>query len=455
MLKGEKIDERRSFTVKVLLISPGKDEYYKKRLKLALKMPPLTLSTIAALTKPDIEVAILDEHVEPINYDDVPDLVGITVMTSVAPRAYKIADKFRKSGAKVVLGGPHPSALPKEAIRHCDAVVIGEAEGAWEKLLEDFKNGDLKQFYSNEKLPSLVNLPEPRRDLYKKEAYYFVNSLQVSRGCPFNCSFCSVSNFFGRTYRHRPIADVIREIEHLEGKFVAFIDDNIVGNPKYSKELFNALIPLKIRWVGQSSFNIIRDPDLLKAAKKSGCAGLFIGLETISEESMQEIGKVQNDIKEFKVGIKRLHDHGIIVLGAFIFGFDSDDKDVFKRTLDFALESKLDLAQFSILTPLPGTRLYEKLSSEDRIINADWSKYDMGNAVFMPAQMTPEELQKGMGWAWREFYSYGSILKRLFSVNFHLLRHLLYFAPLLVLNMSFKRALDFESKMAKASITKH
>ncbi|MGB4366735.1 MAG: radical SAM protein, partial [Acetomicrobium sp.] len=280
-------------------------------------------------------------------------------------------------------------------------------------------------------------------------------SLQVSRGCPFNCSFCSVSNFFGRTYRHRPIADVIREIEHLEGKFVAFIDDNIVGNPKYSKELFKALIPYKIRWVGQSSFNIIRDPDLLKAARKSGCAGLFIGLETISEESMQEIGKVQNDIKEFKVGIKRLHDHGIIVLGAFIFGFDSDDKDVFKRTLDFALESKLDLAQFSILTPLPGTRLYEKLSSEDRIINTDWSKYDMGNAVFMPAQMTPEELQKGMGWAWREFYSYGSILKRLFSVNSNLLRHLLYFAPLLVLNMSFKRALDFESKMAKASITKH
>ncbi|MGB4097433.1 MAG: radical SAM protein, partial [Acetomicrobium sp.] len=279
--------------MKVLLISPGKDEYYKKRLKRALKMPPLTLSTIAALTKPDIEVAILDEHVEPINYDDVPDLVGITVMTSVAPRAYKIADKFRKSGAKVVLGGPHPSALPKEAIRHCDAVVIGEAEGAWEKLLEDFKNGDLKQFYFNEKLPSLVNLPEPRRDLYKKEAYYFVNSLQVSRGCPFDCSFCSVSNFFGKTYRHRPIADVIREIEHLEGKFVAFIDDNIVGNPKYSKELFNALIPIKIRWVGQSSFNIIRDPDLLKAAKKSGCAGLFIGLETISEESMQEIGKVQ------------------------------------------------------------------------------------------------------------------------------------------------------------------
>lgn len=437
--------------MRVLLISPGKDEYYGKRLKRAFKMPPLTLSTIAALTKPDIDVTILDEHVEPIDYEDIPDLVGITVMTSVAPRAYAIANEYRKRGAKVVLGGPHPSALPHEAIKHCDAVVIGEAEGAWERLIEDFKNGDLKQFYSNDALPSLLNLPFPRRDLYKKGAYYFTNTVQVSRGCPFDCSFCSVSNFFGRTYRHKPIDHVMREIESLNGKFVGFVDDNIIGNINYSKELFKALAPQKIRWAGQSSFNIVRDADLLKAAEKSGCVGLFVGFETISENSLREIGKVQNNIKEFKEGIERLHDHGIVVLGAFIFGFDSDDKDVFKRTLDFALESKLDLAQFSILTPLPGTKLYEKLNLERRIFDTDWSRYDMSNAVFKPAQMTPEELDRGNGWVWREFYSYRSILKRLFTMDFDLLKCFLYFAPLLTLNLSFKRALDFESKMSRNS----
>lgn len=176
---------------------------------------------------------------------------------------------------------------------------------------------------------------------------------------------------------------------------------------------------------------------------------MFIGFETISDDSLREIGKVQNNIGEFKEGIKRLHDHGILVLGAFIFGFDSDDKDVFKRTLDFAIESNLDLAQFSILTPLPGTKLHEKLLSEGRIFDRDWSKYDMGNVVFKPAQMTPEELKKGNGWAWKEFYSYGSIMKRILNMNFDLLRRLLYFAPLLTLNFSFKRALDFEIKNSK------
>jgi len=435
--------------VKVLLISPGKDEYYATRLKRAFKIPPLTLSTIAALTKPSVDVSILDEHVEPIDFDVDADLVGITVMTSVAPRAYKIADEFRRRGAKVVLGGPHPSALPQEAIEHCDAVVIGEAEGTWEHVIEDFEKGALKKFYSNGSLPSLVGLPMPRRDLYKKGAYYITNTLQITRGCPFNCSFCSVSNFFGKSYRHRPIDDVLKEIESFNGKLFGFLDDNIIGNVSYSKELFDALAPYKIKWVGQSSFNIVRDEKLLKAAEKSGCSGLFIGFETISDDSLREIGKVQNNIGEFKEGIKRLHDHGILVLGAFIFGFDSDDKDVFKRTLDFAIESNLDLAQFSILTPLPGTKLHEKLLSEGRIFDRDWSKYDMGNVVFKPAQMTPEELKKGNGWAWKEFYSYGSIMKRILNMNFDLLRRLLYFAPLLTLNFSFKRALDFEIKNSK------
>lgn len=412
-------------------------------------MPPLGLSTIAALTEPGIEVAILDEHVEPIAYDDVADLVGITVMTAVAPRAYEIAREFRSRGAKVVLGGPHPSALPEEAIQHCDAVVIGEAEGPWQRLIDDFKEGHLEKFYFSESRPDLANLPEPRRDLYKKKAYIVEGTVQTSRGCPYDCAFCSVSNVFGKAYRHRPVEDVVRSIEQLDKRFIGFMDDNITGNRRYSKELFKALSPLKIKWAGQASVNAAEDQELLELAEKSGCVGLFMGFETVSKESMGEIGKSQNKIEEFKANVKRLHEHGIIVMGAFIFGFDSDDRDVFKRTVDFVYDAKIDLAQFSILTPLPGTRLHKKMISENRIIDADWSKYDMGHVVFKPAQMSAEELDEGAAWAWKEFYSRGSILRRVFGMKFDLLKIALYFLPVLTINLSFKKALDFGEKLAQ------
>jgi len=434
---------------RILLISPGKDVHYAKRLGIAFRLPPLGLATVAALTKPGIDVYILDEHVEEINYNDGADLVGISVMTSAAPRAYRIAEEFRLRGTKVVLGGPHPSALPEEAIQHCDAVVMGEAEGSWQRLIDDFEKGHLEKFYSNEEKPGLIRLPEPKRELYKKGAYFIKDTIQTTRGCPYDCSFCSVSSVFGNAYRSKPVEDIVRSIEFLKAGFVGFVDDNIAGNKKYSKELFKALIPLKIKWAGQSSVNIADDLELLKLAKKSGCTGLFVGFETISTQSMGEIGKSQNKIEEFKRNVRRLHDHGIVVLGAFVFGFDSDDKDVFKRTVDFVYGAKLDLVQFSILTPLPETHLHKKLLSENRIIDTDWTKYDMEKVVFRPAQMSAEELQQGNMWAWREFYSRGSIIRRLLGTRFDIIRLALYTVPLVIMNLGFKKALDFNTRLRK------
>jgi len=438
--------------VKILLIAPGQDENYAKRHGFAFKFPPLALATVAALVKPGIEVRILDEHVEEINYSEGADLVGISAMTAVAPRAYRIADKFRSRGTKVVLGGVHPSVLPQEAIQHADALVMGEAEVSWPRLIEDFEKGRMEKFYSNKEVPSLSGLPEPRRDLYKKKAYFVKNTFQTTRGCPYDCSFCSVSGVFGKQYRSKPVEDVIRSVGDSKSGFVGFIDDNIAGNKRYSKDLFKALAPLKVRWAGQSSVNAAEDPELLDLLKKSGCVGLFMGFETISQGSMGEIGKHQNKIEEFKENVKKMHDHGIVVLGAFVFGFDSDDKDVFKRTLDFVFDSKLDLVQFSILTPLPGTAVFKKLSSEGRIIDTDWSKYDMTRTVFKPALMTADELQKGSMWAWREFYSTGPILKRMTRMDFHFMSSIPYWIVLAIMNFGFKGTLAFNDALNRKFI---
>ena len=251
---------------------------------------------------------------------------------------------------------------------------------------------------------------------------------------------------FGKQYRSKPVEDVVRSVEQTDPSFITgFIDDNIAGNKKYSKELFKALIPLHIKWIGQASVNTAEDEELLMLAKKSGCCGLFMGFETVSTQSMGEIGKSQNKINEFKDNIKRLHDHGIIVLGAFVFGLDSDDVDVFKRTVDFIYDAKLDLAQFTNLTPLPGTQLHRKLVSENRIIDTDWRHYDTESVVFKPAQMTPDQLWNGTGWAWNNFYSRGNILRRMLGMKFDIMRLALYIVPLLIMNLGFKKALDFDN----------
>jgi len=393
-----------------LIVPTAQDTSRKKRKAL---IPPLGLATVAALTPPEVEVSLTDENVSDIDFQKETDLVGITALTVTARRAYEIADTFRARGVKVVLGGVHPSVCPEEAIQHADAVVVGEAEGVWSHLIEDFKANKLQRVYQQRERTGLAGLPMPRRDLFVEGAYYFSNTISTTRGCPYSCAFCTVTSFFGHTYRCRPVEEVLKEIETLnKRKFTVFVDDNIVGNPKFAKELFRALIPYKLRWVAQCSVTIARDDELLKLAAASGCISLFIGFESVSPASLAAVGKKINVVDEYEDVVRKIHSHGIGIHGFFIFGFDEDDKDVCTRTVRFAQKMRLETAQFDFLTPYPGTAFCESLDKAGRIVTKDWSRYGY-DLVFEPKSVLPEILQKGHDWAWSEFYSLPSIWRRL------------------------------------------
>ncbi len=419
--------------MKLQLISPGSPVRDSTRKDRAAQFARLSLTTVAALTPPEVQVALVDDNTEKVDFHADVDMVGITAMTATCPRAYEIADRFRSNGVSVVLGGIHPSVLPEEAIQHADAVVVGEAEGVWRNLLRDFENGQMKKFYRSRTRPSLKALPTPRRDLLRNKVYRRASMVQITRGCPFDCDFCAVSSFFGRTYRFRPIPDVIRELESLESRFIFFADDNIVGSPTYAKQLFRALIPLRIRWFGQGSVTMARDGELLELAARSGCWAMFIGFESLCEASLREIGKRTNLVRRYEDDVKRIHNYGIAIDGAFMFGFDHDDGDVFERTVDFAKKNRLEFTNFAILTPFPGTRLYDRLENENRIIERDWSKYTCGNVVFRPRLISEERLQAGYLWARRQFYSYSSMFQRLLGGGKRSLR-------CLPVNLSMRRA---------------
>jgi len=374
----------------------------------------LTLTTLASLTPPDIEVQITDENVEPIDFEEDADLVGVTGMVMHASRAYQIAQKFRQRGIPVVMGGPHASSCPVEAKEHVDAVVIGEAENVWKGLIEDLKNGCLKPFYKAGAYCSMKGMPRPRLDLLRKEAYMTVNCIQTTRGCPYQCDFCHVTHFFGKTYRCRPVEEVIEEVQRLEGEFVVFIDDNIVGNRLYAKELFTRLKPLQKKWASQASMNVTRDAELLRLASESGCVSLFLGVESLSSENLKDMNKGFNQVHQYEDAMKALHDYDIMILAGFIFGLDHDDEGVFERTLRFCERNHIELPSFFILTPLPGTRLFQRMDSEGRLLHKDWAQYNGATVVFEPKLMTVETLQRGFNWVCQEAYSWGSILKRVF-----------------------------------------
>ncbi len=388
---------------------------------------------MAALTPEGHEVEILDESVEGIDFNRTPDLVGLTGMTAVAPRAYEIARRFRDRGSTVVMGGIHATACPREVRHHVDSVVLGEAEGLWPRLVSDLEAGELQPYYFHRERPEAARIPQPRRDLYRSSSYLTVNTMQVTRGCPYRCSFCAVSQFFGQSYRFRPLENVLEEIDSLKGRLMVFVDDNIIGSPSYARRLFKEMRPLKKRWIGQASINIAEDEKLLDLARDSGCVALFIGFESLKEENIAGIGKAGiNRVDGYQELISRIHDRGINIEGAFIFGFEHDDTGVFQRTVDFAIENGLAAAQFGILTPLPGTKLYRRLMRERRITDYNWANYSISRVVFEPHCMRSELLQDGFNWAWRKFYSWPSILKRLLQAP----RQLSFF---LSLNMSFRR----------------
>jgi len=385
-------------------------------------MPQLTLGVISALTPPEIEVDVVEEEIEEVKSDKYYDLVGISCMTAVAPRAYQLSSVFRKKGAKVVLGGIHPTVMPDEAIAHCDCVVMGEAEGCWGELIDDFRHNRLKKFYRSFNF-DLTKFPMAK--LNHNLAPFHVSPILCTRGCPYNCEFCSVTDLYGKKLRHRRVKDIVTEIATRGGKRFFFLDDNIVGDVKFAQELFVALSDLKIRWVGQASISLTKDKSLLNLAKKSGCAGLFIGLESVSSDNLKRLRKTPGDAKDYSQAIKIIRDAGILFHASLVFGFDGDDKTIFEKTLDFLVRNKIPSATFNILTPYPGTAFFERFKKEGRLLSQNWWDYNHSTVVFRPKNMTPEELAEGFVWIRKNFYAKASIFTRFF----HNLDHpLLYFS---------------------------
>lgn len=367
---------------------------------------------VAALTPDDFEVEVINEQVEEIDYESPVDVVGISTLTANITHAYEIADRFRDKGVTVVMGGIHASFLPEEAINHCEAVVTGEAEYSWPKLLNDWKRGELKQFYRSDKLSDMADIPIPQRDLDLTVGY--TDKIEASRGCPFNCDFCSTNLHFGSKHRTRPIPKLIDDIKSIYRTRIhalMFTDDNIVGNPKYAKELFKAIKPLNVNWLGQCSLNIADNPKLLDLAARSGCKSLSVGFESLSEENLKKSRKLNNKVKRYEEQIKRMRDAGITVLANFMFGFDGDDKSVFERTAEFVLRHKMH-AYFTILTPYPRTRLRDRLLQEGRVLHSDWSLYDTAHCVVKPKLMEPEEVEEGLKWAYQQIYPGKEVLTK-------------------------------------------
>jgi len=397
-------------------------------------VPNLALPILAALTPRDITVSFTDDLLTPIDLQkplkDV-DLVGITVLTKTALRAYQIADAYRKKGVPVVLGGIHPSVLPEEAKKHADAVVIGEAEGIWGHLIEDFRTKNLKPFYSQEGFTDLSKIPRPRREILPSRGYFPIDVVQATRGCPFRCEFCSVRKFFGDTYRFRPISEIVEEVRSLRHRWMMFNDDNIIGNPSYSKELLNALIPLHKKWIGQASLSGLKTIENIALLAKSGCIGLLIGFESLSKANLIRSQKYQNDPAEYREIIDGLHRFGITLWGSFIFGFDDDDPSIFEETVAFAIRAKLFSVVFALLTPYPETSFYQRAKAEGRLVQDQWwllERPEESAPFFIPKKMSGEVLRECWKKAWKEFYSLSSIWKR-FHFNYPptLINRLVYF----------------------------
>jgi radical SAM superfamily enzyme YgiQ (UPF0313 family) len=404
---------------KLLLISPlapaslfGTDFRFR--------LPCLSLLKVAALTPPNWQVTIVDEKAERVDFDQHADVVGITAMTCTVNRAYEIADRFRARAIPVVMGGMHASSVPAEALQHADSVLVGEAEGLWPQALADAEQQRLQPVYQHGSTPPLLEqLPPVNWDLYRDKGYLPVHFVETTRGCPFDCEFCAVTNFFGGHFRSRPLPEVMTELTSLrpfEGfvmkNMVFFVDDNIVSNRAYARTFLERIADLGIQWLGHASVNLANDPEMLALCQRSGCRGVLIGFETLSPETMRSIGRKSRLRMEYMDAIQKIHDHGIGIDGSFVFGFDTDDESVFDRTLEFVTRAKIEVPYFSILTPYPGTRLHERLAAEDRILHRNWSLYDTSHVVIRPKQLTPEQLQEGYLRTFRAAYSQGCMAER-------------------------------------------
>ena len=407
--------------MKILLIFPridhGATTYEDKGSwsSILFGYPIITLPHLAALTPKKHFVKIVNENYDDIDFDEDADLVGITCYTMTAPRVYEIADEFRKRGKKVVLGGYHPTALPKEAKQHADAVVLGEAEASWPQLIRDLENGKLKAFYERNLNFDMKDIPPIRRDLIIHNPV--LGAIQSTRGCYNRCEFCAISSFCGHGVKQRPIKNVIEEIMQMPNKLFIIHDPHLTANPKYARELFKEMIKLKIHkaWVANGTANILNkiDDEFLELARKAGCVEWFIGFESVSQEALINIKKTMNVVEEFKKLIKRLHSFDMAVQGGIIFGFDEDTPDIFDTTLEKMYEWDIDVVEINILTPYPGTPLYDRLEREKRIISKDWSRYNQVDVVYEPKNMSGKELFEGARKVAKEFYSVSNVVGRM------------------------------------------
>ncbi len=403
--------------MKIEIISVWESQY--NGLKKSIVLCPLTAPYLAALCPPDVSVTIRDEQVRPVDYDIDVDLVAITYLISNAPHAYEIADRFRKRKVPVIMGGFHASFLPEEALKHADAVVVGEAEDVFSEIIEDVKHGSLKRIYKANKLHSLKGLPVPRYDLIDKE-FILSHTVQATRGCPFNCSFCSIISLYPGL-RVRPIDEVVRDItcfegrNYLQNKMVVFMDNNLIANKRYAKELFRKMKPLKKWWYSQVSIDITKDKELMKLAAESGCKTVFVGIETFSQEILNNMGKHQNKISDYKKAIKTFHEYGIYVTTSHIIGFDADTVESVRKIPEIVHDLDMDMPYLNILTPYYGTNIFDQYIRENRILTKNWSLYNAFNAVFQPKNMSVNELHSVYLEIWKEIHSVKNTFKRVFK----------------------------------------
>lgn len=404
--------------MRIVLISP-KGPLYRHRggiFRRSLRYAPLTLTTLAALVPAELaaDVQLLDEGIEDVDGDRIEaDLAGLTVITGTAVRAYELAARLRRRGITVVLGGPHVTLLPDDAAPHADAIAVGYAEESWPELLRDFAAGRLRARYDQRPGLQLANLPFPRRDLLPRRRFLTDDVFEATRGCIHKCDFCVVPSAWGQKPYQKPVADVVADIRQKGSRQLIFVDLNLIADRDYAARLFAALVPLRVSWYGLATTLLGDDPPLLALAAESGCRGLLMGLESISPENLRLSKKSFNSPDRYAELVERLHRHGIALQGCFVFGLDADTPEIFLATARFAIEARIDLPRFAVVTPFPGTALYQRLEREGRILTRNWELYDGQHVVFQPARMSVGELQRGIEAAWRHAYSWPAMARRL------------------------------------------
>ncbi len=418
--------------MKVKLILPSLTEAkspFWRPIKYSL-FPPLGLATLAAFLDSDDEIDLQDQHVEELNLDDSPDLVLIQVYITNAKRAYSIAKQYRDKGIFVAIGGLHVTAVPEEAENYADTIFIGPAEQTFPDFIKDFKAKTIKKRYVSTTGRSIQDIPPIRRDLIKREKYLVPNSLVMSRGCPHHCDFCYKDAFFkgGISFYTQRVDEILTEISRLKGKHLYFLDDHLLGHPKLASELFEGMRGMNRVFQGAATVKSILEGNLIEKAAQAGLRSLFVGFETFSPENLKQSNKFQNLKYNYERAVQRLHDLGIMINGSFVFGLDSDNSDVFSRTVDWGVKNAITTATYHILTPYPGTRLYDSMLKSGRIITNDWDMYDTRHVVYKTIGLSTKDLEKGYWWSYNEFYKWNNIFKASLSHETfkHQMKHLFY-----------------------------